>query len=96
MTNPRFWVEIALALSMLVTPIALLIHRTIAKKSGGESFGMGVRQVQFLGASLLVPGLFILALERVIDGCTVAALAGAFVGYLFSGIVEFDRRKSDD
>jgi hypothetical protein len=27
-----------------------------------------------------------------IDGATVAALIGAFVGYAFSGLADFDRR----
>lgn len=91
--NPRGWVEIILALAIFAAPLALLVQRARAKE--GQPRGLGVRTIQFLGTATFAPALIILAFERVIDGCTVAALVGAFVGYLFSGLAEFDRRRSD-
>ena len=90
--TPRALIEVILAVAILAAPVALLIHRTIAKKADGSNFGMGIRMAQFVGAATLPPMLTILALERLIDGCTVAALAGAFVGYMFSGVADFERR----
>lgn len=89
--TPKFWIEGILAASMLIVPLAVLIQRSIAKKKDGAHFGMGVRITQLIGACNLPPMLIILAMEGLIDGSTIAALAGAFAGYLFSGIAEFDR-----
>jgi len=91
----RDWVEVILALAIIINPIALLIYRSKAKRADGKSFGLGVRVVQYTGATTLPPMVIILALEGLIDSSTVAALVGAFVGYLFSGLAEFDRRKSE-
>lgn len=85
-------VEIILAVLIAAVPLGFLIHRTIAKKSETEHFGIGVRAVQFVGAGMLIPAIILLALESLIDGSTVAALLGALVGYLFAGITEFDRQ----
>jgi hypothetical protein len=86
-------VEIILSASFVITPVTYLIHRTIAKTKEGAQFGIGVRSVQFLGVATLLPAMCILALEKLIDGCTVAALVGALVGYLFAGLTEFDKSR---
>lgn len=86
-------VEIILSVLIAVVPIGFLIHRTIAKKSETEHFGIGVRSVQFVGVAMLLPTITVLALERLIDGSTVSALIGALIGYLFAGITDFDRNK---
>lgn len=90
--NGREIVEVILASVIAAVPIGFLIHRTIVKKSATEHFGIGVRAVQFVSVGMLLPTIIVLALERLIDGCTVAALIGALVGYLFAGITNFDRR----
>lgn len=94
--TPKFWIEVILAATMLIIPLAVLIQRCVAKNKEGAHFGMGVRITQLIAACNLPPALIILAMEGLIDGATVAALVGAFVGYMFSGLVEFDRRRSDD
>jgi hypothetical protein len=48
--------------------------------------GIGVRVIQFLAIIFLIPTILILALEKVIDNSTIAALIGAIVGYILSGI----------
>ncbi len=83
-------IEVALVTAIFTAPIALLVHRTIAKKDDGSHFGIGVRVIQFLGVAMLVPAVTLLALERLISGEVVATLFGAFVGYLFSNIGDFD------
>lgn len=82
-----------MAVTILVMPLAVLIHRSAAKKADGSHFGSGVRVIQLIGAGTLLPSIVILALEGLIDGAAVAALVGAFVGYLFSNIADFDRRR---
>jgi hypothetical protein len=91
----QFLIEVILAISILSGPLALLWHRSIAKKADGGSFGIGVRTVQFIGAITVPQAVVILALEGLLDGGTVAALVGTLVGYLFAGLTEFDRRKPD-
>jgi hypothetical protein len=94
--TPKFWIEVILAATMLIVPLAVLIQRSIAKKSDGAHFGMGVRITQLIGVCNVLPALIILGMEGLLDGSAMAALGGALVGYLFSGLAEFDRRKSDD
>ena len=48
--------------------------------------GIGVRVIQFLAIIFVIPTILILALEKVIDNSTIAALIGAIVGYILSGI----------
>lgn len=94
--TPKLWIEVLLAATMLIVPLAVLIQRSIAKTKEGAHFGMGVRITQLIAACNLPPAIIILAMEGLLDGSAVAALGGALVGYLFSGIADFDRRKSDD
>jgi hypothetical protein len=60
----RECIEVILALSILLGPIALLIHRTFAKKADGSHYGLGARMVQLVGAMTLLPTIILLALEK--------------------------------
>jgi len=93
--NRIFFLQLVLSISIISSPIALLVHRTKVKKGDGTGFGLGVRVVQFAGVSIIPPVIAILALEGLIDAGTVSALIGALVGYLFAGIVDFDRHRPD-
>ena len=84
-------IEYALVAAMISAPTVFLIHRTFAKKSDGSHFGIGVRAVQFLGVAMLLPAVTLLAMEHLISGEVVATLLGAFIGYLFSNIGDFDK-----
>jgi hypothetical protein len=68
---------------MLVGIIFIGVHRIKTKK------GIGARAIQFTAVVLIVPGIFILALERALPSETVAALLGALTGYLLSGLGRF-------
>ena len=48
--------------------------------------GIGVRVIQLATVCMLVPVVFILALERTLDSATVGTLLGAVAGYILSGI----------
>ncbi|THD36229.1 MAG: hypothetical protein E7773_09955 [Sphingomonas sp.] len=94
--TPKFWIEVILAASMMLVPLAILVQRMFAKTKEGAHFGMGVRITQLVGVCNLPPALIILGMEGLLDASAMAALGGALVGYLFSGLAEFDRRKSED
>jgi membrane associated rhomboid family serine protease len=74
---------------MIIGLLCLTIHRVALKK------GIGARVIQYLAVILIVPGILILALEKVFAPETTAALFGAITGYLLSGIGEFKPRRSE-
>jgi len=78
-----------LASSVPLSIMGVLLQRLI------EGKGIGVRAIQFVAATSILPIIAILALEKIIDGCTVSALVGALIGYLFSNISEFEKKLSD-
>ena len=53
--------------------------------------GIGVRSIQFVVAAMIVPAVVILAIRGLIGGETSAALIGAFIGYLFANVANFDK-----
>jgi hypothetical protein len=79
------WTQVFLAVAIPLSILGVIVHRLVSKK------GVGVRVIQFVGASSLVPGVVILALADKLDS-TNAAIFGAFAGYLFSNIASFDHR----
>jgi hypothetical protein len=79
----RAIIELVFAVLMLAGIIFIAIHRILTKK------GIGARAIQFAAVTLVVPGIFILALERALPSETVAALLGALTGYLLSGLGRF-------
>jgi hypothetical protein len=81
-------VEIVLAVGVVIMPIAVLAERLFRKK------GIGVRAIQFTGTAALLPAVVLLGLKGLMDGATIAALVGAFIGYVFPGMAEFDRNRS--
>lgn len=85
-----YCVEIIAALTIPIALIAIVSERIWTRK------GIGVRTIQFAAVVTFVPLVLILALERILDGNVVSALVGAFVGYLFSNIGDFDRRRVGD
>jgi hypothetical protein len=54
----------------------------------GLKRGIGVRLIQFAGATMLVPIVLILALEKVLEPATLGTVIGAVIGYLLSGASE--------
>ncbi|HEV2569216.1 hypothetical protein [Sphingomonas sp.] len=79
-------VELVAILTIPLTIVVVIVERMITKR------GLGVRAMQVIATATFMPSIIVLALEKLIDGATVAALVGGMVGYLFSNISEFDRR----
>lgn len=73
-------IEAVSCLVMLGGLIGIFIERSRSKR------GIGVRVIQFLTITLLLPIILILSLEGILSDQTVATLLGAVVGYILSGI----------
>ena len=81
-------IELVLVFILASMPFLIIFHRIWTNK------GLGARSIQFLAVGMLVPAVLILSLEAVIDSATVGTLIGAMVGYLLSGIGEFNKNKN--
>ncbi|WP_374763393.1 hypothetical protein [Yunchengibacter salinarum] len=78
-------VQLASATVFPLVVVAVIINRLSSGK------GIGVRVVQFTAAAMVIPGVVILATGGFIGGETSAALIGAFIGYLFANIGNFEK-----
>lgn len=82
--NAEFWVRVAIeavaCLLMLGGIAGILLERSRSER------GIGVRVIQLATVLLVLPVILILALERILETQTTAALLGAVVGYVLSGI----------
>jgi hypothetical protein len=58
-----------------------------------NSGGIGARIIQFTTIALLIPCLIILGLEKIIQGETIATIVGGLIGYVLSGISNYDKEK---
>src|SRR5687768_12789561 len=68
----------------------LNINSSTTTKEGkiykGKVGGIGARVIQFTCISLIIPCIIILALEKILQGETIATILGGLVGYVLSGI----------
>jgi hypothetical protein len=85
------WIEIIAALTMLLVSAGIMCNRCLRDKNGGVK-GIGVRVIQLMALSAILPVTLILALEKVLDGGSVATIIGTLVGYLFAHISNFDKQ----
>ena len=81
-------IEMAMGVAIAASPVAIIIRSVLLKK------GMGVRAIQFLAVSTIVPGVILLALLKMLEGETVAAIFSGMIGYLLAQISKFDERES--
>ena len=86
----RQWIEIIAAAAIPVAVAGAVLERVTIKR------GIGVRTIQFIGISTISPLVLILALEGLLEKSAIAALLGALVGYLFSNIGQYNKRKDDN
>ena len=76
----KVWLEIVAALVMIVGVVGIFIERMRSKR------GIGVRVIQFLTVTLMLPIILILSLEEILNNQTIATLLGVIAGYILSGI----------
>lgn len=78
--STRSIVELTAAATMFGGLAALLYERIRNRR------GIGIRVIQLATVVLVVPTILVLALEGILGAQTTAALIGAAVGYILSGI----------
>ncbi|MCX4151979.1 MULTISPECIES: hypothetical protein [Paraburkholderia] len=86
----RGYIELIAAATIPLGFGAVMAHRFVGKKS------IGARVIQLTAVVMLIPVILILALEKILDGATLGTLIGGIVGYLLSGISEYDRGRGND
>jgi hypothetical protein len=84
-------IEIIAALTILVSVVGVLWHRL-----RDPDWGLSLRAMQFLAVATMPGLLLILSLEELLEKGAVAAIVGAFIGYILSGIATEDRRGKGD
>jgi hypothetical protein len=92
-------IEIIMAIT-IPTVIGLVFYRSNkAGKKNTEntsekqySGGIGARIIQFTTIALLIPCLIILSLEDILKGETIATIIGGLIGYVLSGISNYDNK----
>jgi len=83
-------VELLVAGTMPIGLAAIMWQRISTKT------GIGVRVIQFVGVVLGLPAIILLGFEKVLEGQTVAALIAGVLGYLLSGISQYDSERTSD
>jgi hypothetical protein len=83
-------VELIAALTMPCGVIGILINRKQRIKAGTGVGGISARSIQFASVAMFFPAIIILGLENKIGAETAAALLGGAVGYLLSGLSNYD------
>ena len=73
---------------MLVGMIATFHNRAKRNK------GIGGRAIQMLTVVMVVPSILALAVLDILKSDTVAALLGALIGYVLSGLSDFEKEKT--
>lgn len=101
-------IEIIMAISMIFSIVAIF-YRSLKNRSSqttkitgdtkttitGKVGGIGARIIQFACVTLIIPCIVILGIEKVLQGETIATIIGGLIGYVLSGISNYDRNKED-
>lgn len=87
--DAKGWAEALVAAAVPLTAIGMILNRIISRK------GLGVRAIQFMAVALGLPIIFVLAIEKVLDGAVVGTLLGGVFGYLLSNISNYDKPGAD-
>ena len=90
LTEAVQWIEIIAATAIPVAIVVIVVERIMSGK------GIGVRAIQFLAIGIIPVVVLILGLEGILEKGAIGALLGALVGYLFSNIGQYDKRKDDN
>lgn len=104
--NTQSVIEIIMALIMLLSIIAIFYRSLRNSKAQttkivnnttitttGKVGGIGARIIQFACVTLIIPAIIILGIEKILQGETIATLIGGLIGYVLSGISNYDKDK---
>ena len=70
---------------------AIFWQRWVSGKSG-----LGARIIQLAAVIMLFPTILILGLEKILDAATLGTLIGGLVGYVLSGVGEYQPSTDKD
>ena len=73
---------------MFIGLIAVFHNRARLKR------GIGGRAIQSLAVILIVPSIIVLTVLGIFGSDTAAALLGALIGYVLSGLSDFEKEKT--
>lgn len=78
--------EIGAILVMIIGVCLVFRNRETAGKERGHALGLGVSTLQHLALFLIIPSVFVLALEKAIDAQAVTAILGGIIGYVLASV----------
>lgn len=81
------------AIAGLMLPIVFFVIMWDRSK---QQRGTGARTIQLLTVAQLFPLLVILGFEKIIEPSAIATLLGALVGYVLSGVGNYQPKTSKD
>jgi hypothetical protein len=70
---------------------AIIFERLMSGK-----YGLGARIIQLCAVVMLFPAILILGLERILDAATIGTLIGGLVGYVLSGVGDYQASTDKD
>lgn len=84
-------IEIIMAIIMMISIIGIFLRSIWIT---GQIKGIGARTIQFTCISLIIPCIIILGLENILKGETIATIIGGLIGYVLSGVGDFNNRNN--
>lgn len=78
--NVRLTLEVGAGIIAVMGVVFVVAERLISKR------GLDLRAIQFLALLMFAPLIFVLAMERILDGSAAAALIGAIAGFLLADL----------
>lgn len=75
--------------------LGILARSLFIKKSDGRPMGIGARVIQFTCVILIIPTIIILGVEDILKGETIATIVGGLIGYVLSGVGNYDNNKNE-
>jgi hypothetical protein len=78
--NVRLALEVGAGVIAVMGVGFVVADRLISKR------GLDLRAIQFLALLMFAPLIFVLAMERILDGSAAAALVGAIAGFLLADL----------
>jgi hypothetical protein len=78
--NVRLTLEVGAGVISVMGVLFVVAERLISKR------GLDQRTIQFLALLMFAPLIFVLAMEKILDGSAAAALIGAVAGFLIADL----------
>lgn len=102
MIDTKETIEIVMAFTIPIVLALIFLRSHLSMKQAAQNptnsklnkGGIGARVIQFTTIALLVPSLIILSLEGILQGETIATIIGGLIGYVLSGISDYDKEKN--